>query len=72
VKAQLEQLRLCYWTRDALASPARYVYTIGRYYALANDMQRARVNTLRAIKMDGSLRADFIEDSAFDSVWDSF
>ena len=26
----------------------------------------------RAIKMDGSLRAEFIEDSAFDGVWDSF
>ena len=22
--------------------------------------------------MDGSLRAEFLEDSAFDSVWDSF
>jgi hypothetical protein len=51
---------------------ARYVYTIGSYYALANEMQRARENTLSAIKMDGSLSAEFIEDSAFDAVWDSF
>ena len=51
---------------------ARYVYAIGRYYALANEIQRAREYTRRAIKMDGSLRAEFIEDSAFDSVWDSF
>ena len=51
---------------------ARYVYAIGRYYALANEIQRAREYTRRAIKMDGSLRAEFLEDSAFDAVWDSF
>ena len=51
---------------------ARYVYAIGRYYALANEVQRARKYVRRAIKMDGSLRSEFIEDSAFDSVWDSF
>ena len=51
---------------------ARYVYAIGRYYALANEIQRAREYTRRAIKMDGSLRSEFLEDSAFDSVWDSF
>ena len=36
------------------------------------EIQRAREYIRRAIKMDGSLRAEFIEDSAFDSVWDSF
>ena len=51
---------------------ARYIYAIGRYYALANEIQRAREYVRRAIKMDGSLRAEFIEDSAFDAVWDSF
>ena len=51
---------------------ARYVYAIGRYYALADEVQRAREYTKRAIKMDGSLRAEFIEDSAFNVVGDSF
>ena len=51
---------------------ARYVYAIGRYYALANEVQRAREYVRRAVKMDGSLRAEFIQDSAFDAVWDSF
>ena len=51
---------------------ARYVYAIGRYYALANEVERAREYVRRAIKMDGSLRSEFIEDSAFDAVWDSF
>ena len=51
---------------------ARYIFAIGCYYALANEIQRAREYTRRAIKMDGSLRAEFLEDSAFDSVWDSF
>ena len=51
---------------------ARYIYAIGRYYALANEVQRAREYTKRAIKMDGSLRAEFLEDSTIDSAWDSF
>ena len=34
---------------------ARYVYAIGRYYALANEIQRAKEYVRRAIKMDGSL-----------------
>ena len=51
---------------------ARYIYVIGRYYALANEIQRAREYVRRAIKMDGSLRAEFLEDSPFDAVWDSF
>jgi hypothetical protein len=51
---------------------ARYIYAIGRYYALANQIQRAREYVCRAIKMDGSLGAEFIEDSAIDTVCDSF
>ena len=57
---------------ERFSKSARYVYAIGRYYALANEIQRAREYVRRAIKMDGSLRSEFIEDSAFDGVWDSF
>ena len=57
---------------ERFSNSARYVYAIGRYYALADEIQRAKEYTRRAIKMDGSLRAEFIEDSAFDAVWDSF
>ena len=57
---------------ERFSKSARYVYTIGRYYALANEIQRAREYIRRAIKIDGSLRAEFLEDSAFDAVWDSF
>jgi tetratricopeptide (TPR) repeat protein len=57
---------------ERFSNSARYVYAIGRYYALANEIQRARECVRRAIKMDVSLRTEFIEDSAFDSVWDSF
>ena len=56
---------------ERFSKSARYVYAIGRYYALANEIQRAREYVRRAIKMDGSLRAEFIEDSAFEE-WDSF
>ena len=68
---QRRRWKLCYWTKNALELP-RYIFAIGRYYALANEIQRAREYTKRAIKMDGSLQAEFLEDSAFDSVWDSF
>jgi predicted Zn-dependent protease len=51
---------------------AKYFYAIGRYYALANEIQRSKEYTRRVIKMDNSLRTEFIEDSTFDSVWDSF
>ena len=57
---------------ERFSQSARYVYAIGRYYALANEVQRARKYVRRAIKMDGSLRAEFLKDSAFDSVWNSF
>jgi len=57
---------------ERFSKSARYIYAIGRYYALANEIQRAKEYTRRAIKMDGSLRAEFLEDSAFDSVCDSF
>ena len=57
---------------ERFSKSARYVFAIGRYYALANEIQRAREYIRRAIKMDGSLRAEFLEDSAFDAVWDSF
>ena len=57
---------------ERFGKSARYIFSIGRYYALSHEIQRAREYTKRAIKMDGSLRAEFLEDSAFDSVWDSF
>ena len=53
-------------------SPLDMFFAIGRYYALAHVIQRAREYTKRAIKMDGSLRAEFLEESTFDSVWNSF
>ena len=55
---------------ERFSKSARYVF--GRYYALANEVQRAREYVRRAIKMDGSLRAGFLEDSALDTMWDSF
>jgi predicted Zn-dependent protease len=57
---------------ERFGKSARYVYAIGRYYALSHEIQRAREYTKRAIKMDGSLRAEFLEDAALDAVWDSF
>jgi hypothetical protein len=57
---------------ERFSKSARYVHAIGRYYALANEIQRAKEYVRRAIKMDGSLRSEFIEDSGFDAVWNIF
>jgi hypothetical protein len=40
--------------------------------ALADEVMRARDYLRRAMKLDKNLRAEFLDDSAFDAVWESF
>ena len=51
---------------------ARYIFAIGRYYSLSNEVSLARDYVGRAIKMDPSLKTEFAEGSEFDALWDSF
>ena len=51
---------------------ARYIFAIGCYYSLSNEVSLARDYVGRAIKMDPSLKKEFAEGSEFDVLWDSF
>ena len=57
---------------ESFTQRADVLFAIGRYLALADEIMRARDYIRRAIKLDGKYRADFLEDSAFDGVWESF
>ena len=51
---------------------ARYIFAIGCYYSLSNEVSLARDYVGRAIKMDPSLKTEFAEGLEFDVLWDSF
>jgi len=45
---------------------------IGGYLALADDLNKAEDYISCAIKLNGYYRSEFLEDNAFDAVWESF
>jgi hypothetical protein len=61
-----------YRGRDSFKEQADVLFAIGRYLALADEIMRARDYLRRAMKLDTNLRTEFLDDSAFDAVWDSF
>ena len=58
--------------QDRFAENAEYLFAVGRMQALLGELIEARKFVRQAIKLDSSLKADFIDDPAFDAVWDSF
>ena len=50
----------------------KYLLAVGRQYALLCEIEEAKKYVKRAIKADSSLKAEFLDDSAFDPVWESF
>ena len=57
---------------DSLKEQADVLFAIGRYLALADEIMSARDYLGRAMKLDKNLRSEFLDDPAFDAVWDSF
>ena len=57
---------------DSLKEQADVLFAIGRYLALADELLKARDYLRTAIKLDNKYRAEFIQDEAFDGVWESF
>ena len=51
---------------------AQYIFALGRQYALLCDIEESKKYVKRAIKLDSSLKAEFLDDPAFDGVWESF
>ena len=50
----------------------KYLLAVGRQYSLLCNIEEARKYVKRAIKADSSLKAEFLDDPAFDPVWESF
>jgi len=48
-----------------------FVYALARQHALLGEIEDAKLFVKRAIKRDASVKEQFLDDPAFDSVWDS-
>ena len=57
---------------ERFGEDGKYLLAVGRQYALLCEIEEAKKYVKRAIKMDSSLKAEFLDDPAFDAVWESF
>jgi len=57
---------------DRFCEEAEYLFRLGKYHALLGNLEEAKNLVRRVFKLNGSFKADFLDDPAFDSVWDSF
>ena len=51
---------------------AQYLFRLAKYHALLGNVEEAKNLVRRVFKLNGSFKADFWDDPAFDSVWESF
>ena len=49
-----------------------FVYALARQHALLGEIEDAKLFVKRAIKRDASVKEQFLDDPAFDAVWESF
>ena len=57
---------------DQFCEEAEYLFRLAKYHALLGIVEEAKNLVRRVFKLDGSFKADFWDDPAFDSVWESF
>ena len=57
---------------ERFGKSARYIFSIGRYYALSNEIQRAREYIKRAIGLDASMSDNLINDPSLGVIWRDF
>ena len=57
---------------ERLGEDGKYLLAVGRQYALLCEIEEAKEYVKLAIKADSSLKAEFLDDPAFDPVWESF
>ena len=57
---------------EQFGEDGKYLLAVGRQYALLCEIEEAKRYVKRAIKADSSLKAEFLDDPAFDPVWESF
>ena len=65
-------LQLLNDSSKAFDEDAQYIFALGRQYALLCDIEESKKYVKRAIKMDSSFKAEFLDDPGFDAVWESF
>ena len=65
-------LQLLHDSYKAFGEDAQYIFALGRQYALLCEIEESKKYVKRAIKMDSLLKAEFLDDPAFDPVWESF
>ena len=57
---------------ERFGEDAKYLFAVGRQYSLLCEIEEAKKYVKQAIKADSSLKAEFLDDPAFDPVWESF
>jgi len=57
---------------DRFGEEAEYLFRLGKYHAILGYVEEAKDLVRRVFKLNGSFKADFLDDPAFDSVWESF
>ena len=57
---------------ERFGEDGEFLLAVGRQYALLYEIEEAKKYVKRAIKADSSLKAEFLDDPAFDAVWESF
>ena len=65
-------LQLLHDSSKRFREDAKYIFALGRQYALLCEIEESKKYVKRAIKRDSSLKAEFLDDPAFDAVWESF
>ena len=65
-------LKLLKDASERFGEDAKYLFAVGRQYSLMCEIEEAKKYVKRAFKIDKSLRTEFLDDPAFDAVWESF
>ena len=51
---------------------AEYLFRLGKYHAILGNVEEAKNLVKQAIKKDAKYKLEFVEDSAFELIWESF
>ena len=66
------RLNACRRSRVSSARRQNIYFAWTSIYAILGNVEEAKNLVRRVFKLDGSFKADFLDDPAFDSVWESF
>ena len=58
--------------KNRFANFAEYIFKLGKCQAILGNVEEAKKLVKQAIMKDAKYKLDFVEDSAFDGVWESF